>query len=248
MIQPFDKGAFDKRYEDLLAPAIQDADLEPYRVDRDPGVSIPIDQIEAGIRAADVCLADITTDNPNVWFELGFAIASQKEVVLICAADRRERFPFDVQHRNVITYSTDSSSDFDELRRRITSRLKAIQAKEVRLGAVAAMSPIASVEGLTQHEMVALVAVAQNLDKPDGIVSTYLIRQDMGKAGFTRVAVTLALAALLKKQFLEAHEAYDEQSDRPYTVYSLTEKGMSWLLTNQDRLILTEHRDDDIPF
>lgn len=93
VIQPFDKGPFDKRYEDVFAPAISAVGLEPYRVDRDPGASIPIEQIETGIRNSDVCLADITTDNPNVWFELGFAIASQKEVVLVCSEERKAGFP-----------------------------------------------------------------------------------------------------------------------------------------------------------
>src|SRR5664279_2210754 len=115
IIQPFDDGPYDKRFDDVLKPAVEAAGLEPYRVDRDPRVSVPIEHIESGIRNADACLADITTDNPNVWFELGFAIASQKEVVLICAANKRQRFPFDIQHRNVITYSTESASDFEDL-------------------------------------------------------------------------------------------------------------------------------------
>src|SRR6185436_18822595 len=144
-----------------------------------------------GIRASSICLADISTDNPNVWFELGFAIAAQREVVILCSASRRDRFPFDVQHRNVITYTTESSSDFVELKDKITKRLKAILAKGSRIEAAASISPIADVEALAQHEVVALVSVAQNLDHPGDIVSTYTIRQDMEKAGFTKVAVTL---------------------------------------------------------
>jgi hypothetical protein len=48
VIQPFDRGAFDKRFEDVFEPAIKGAELIAYRVDRDPGVSIPIDEIENG--------------------------------------------------------------------------------------------------------------------------------------------------------------------------------------------------------
>jgi hypothetical protein len=59
VIQPFDKGRFDKRYEDVLAPAIRKAELEPYRVDRDPSTSIPIEDIKAGIEASEACLAEI---------------------------------------------------------------------------------------------------------------------------------------------------------------------------------------------
>ena len=42
VMQPFDKGEFDKRYDDVFAPAVKNAGLEPYRVDRDLSVSIPI--------------------------------------------------------------------------------------------------------------------------------------------------------------------------------------------------------------
>ena len=70
MIQPFDGGQrYDKRYEDVFEPAIRDAGLEPYRVDRDPSVSVPIENIERDIKTSAVCLAEISTDNPNVWFE-----------------------------------------------------------------------------------------------------------------------------------------------------------------------------------
>src|ERR1022692_861504 len=102
VIQPFDKGRYDKRYEDVFVPAIKDAGLEPYRVDRDLGVSIPIAEIQSGIESSQACLAEISTDNPNVWFELGYAIASQREVVMVCSEERTAHFPFDVQHRAII--------------------------------------------------------------------------------------------------------------------------------------------------
>jgi nucleoside 2-deoxyribosyltransferase len=254
IIQPFDGGPFDKRYEDILAPAVSAAGLEPYRVDRDPRVSIPIEEIEAGIKSSDVCLAEITTDNPNVWFELGFAIASQKEVVLVCSNDRKSKFPFDVQHRSIISYETDSPRDFQELAKTITARLKAILTKEERLARVVTMSPIAEIQGLAQHEMVALVAIAQNLQTPDGTVSAHFVRSDMEKAGFTKIATTLALTSLLRNE-LVATSLEQDYNEEPYTVYSVTSTGMDWLLRNQQRLVLRESErktlpvsEEDIPF
>lgn len=255
VIQPFDKGAFDKRYQDVLEPAIVAAGLEAYRVDRDPSASIPIEQIEHGIRTAQVCLADITTDNPNVWFEVGFAFASGKDVALVAAVSR-QRFPFDIQHRQVIRYETDSSSDFDDLRERVTKRLKAILSKEAKIDTLAAgvASPLAQLEGLASHEMVALVAIGENIDKPTDSASTWVIRQDMERAGFTRIATTLGLVALLDKGLATSREQDDQNGD-PYTVYQLSELGMAWLHGNQDRLVLKKPRpkgaresDDDVPF
>jgi nucleoside 2-deoxyribosyltransferase len=122
VIQPFDGGPFDKRYEDTLAPAIRAAGIDPYRVDRDENAVIPIESIEEGIRRADVCLADITTDNPNVWLEVGFALASGKSVVLVCSHER-VKFPFDVQHRTIIRYKTEAKRDFETLADQVTKRL-----------------------------------------------------------------------------------------------------------------------------
>src|SRR5580698_7444267 len=91
VIQPFDAGKFDKRYNDVYAHAIKDAGLEPYRVDKDPAAGVPIEAIEEGIRTSAICLADITTDNPNVWYELGFAFASGRPVVMVCSKERPDK-------------------------------------------------------------------------------------------------------------------------------------------------------------
>ena len=197
-----------------------------------------------------MCLAEITTDNPNVWFELGFAIASGKEVALVCA-DSRQRFPFDIQHRTVIIYKTDSSSDFETLGDSITKRIKAILSKEARIGAAARVtSPVSDVEGLASHEVVALVTVGQNIESLADDVSSYLVRKDMERAGYTRIAMTLGLASLLSKRFVSVQERYDDQAQEYCTSYSLTETGMTWLLSNQDKLVLREAppKDEDIPF
>jgi len=173
VMQPFDGGPYDKRYEDVFSPAIQEAQMEPYRVDNDPTVIIPIDEIEAGIRRADYCLAEISTDNPNVWFELGFAIASGKRVVLVCSEDRKTAFPFDVRHRLILKYKTESSRDFDKLRQGITEKLVAAREKKIDQTTIDDLSPLAKTQGLSEHEMVALVVVAQSSICPDDLVSAY---------------------------------------------------------------------------
>ena len=98
VIQPFDEGGFyDRRYAEVLAPAVRGAGLEPYRVDRDPSADVPIETIESEIQSAAACIAGISEDNPNVWYELGYAMAARKDVVLLSSAARK-RYPFDIQH------------------------------------------------------------------------------------------------------------------------------------------------------
>ena len=234
VIQPFDRGIYDKRYDDVFAPAIDEAGLEPYRVDRDPSVSIPIDEIESGIRRSEVCLAEITTDNPNVWFELGFAIAVPKEVVLICAEERKTKFPFDVQHRNIIPYKTGSLRDYKKLQGDITKRIKAILNKQQEIDKVSHMSPVAATEGLTPHEIVALVTVMQNSFISTLGVSAYTIKEDMNKAGFTDIAISLSIKSLIQKEMIYSDTEQDEQG-YDYLVYYVQPKGEQWLLDNQDK-------------
>ena len=222
----------------MLAPAIRDAGLEPYRVDQDPKVSIPIQDIEAGIRDAAICLAEITHDNPNVWFELGYAIACGKEVVLVCSKERTTKFPFDVQHRTIITYPTGSPRDFKKLQADITTRIIAYLQKAETLSAVAEISKVTKFEGLEQHEVVCLAALAENLEHPEDHASVFLIKRDMEASGFTKVASTLALASLLKKELVEQAQYRDTQVDEFYTGYKLTESGWTWILANKDKFVL----------
>lgn len=255
VIQPFDKGIYDKRYDDIFAPAIVEAGLEPYRVDRDPSVNIPIENIELGIKNSELCLAEITTDNPNVWFELGFAIALQKDVVLICSTDRKSKFPFDVQHRNIIEYSNESKSDFDVLKTKIRDRIEAIIKKQEELGQITTYSPIEDTEGLQQHEMMALIIIMQNSFISDSGVVGYTIKQDMNRVGYTDIAISLALRSLTQKNKIHYNTESDMNGNQ-YNVYFVTPDGEKWLLNNQDKLVLKAKKKpqeppntrDDVPF
>lgn len=237
VIQPFDGGIFDKRYNDVFEPAIKDAGLEPYRVDRDPAVSIPILDIEKGIQDSEICLAEITSDNPNVWFELGYAIAVQKEVVLICSDERKTKFPFDVQHRSIIKYTTESASDFVNLKISITNRIVALLKKEKQISSLASSSPLNETEGLSTHEIVALATVMQNQFSPTDTVAAYQIKGDMNKAGFTDIAVSISLRSLSRKNMV-ASDMTSDFNGNEYAAYRVIEKGEDWLFKNQDKLVL----------
>lgn len=258
VFQPFDKGAHDKRYDDTLAPAIGAAGLEAYRVDRDDGAAIPIDTLHEEIRAATICLADISTQNPNVMYELGFAIASGKDVVLICSIQQAGKFPFDIQHRGIVQYALDSASDFDHLKTAITNRLKTILKKQVATQEIASASPVKSTQGLQPNEVAALAFVMANVDSSGDRVSTATIKRDMENAGYTRLATQLALTRLARMHFVEAFEDSDFNGN-PFISYQMREPGENWLLENQDKLELRiapkESRprgrnplDDDVPF
>ncbi|MEI2719907.1 MAG: hypothetical protein V9E87_07145 [Gemmatimonadales bacterium] len=236
VIQPFDGGPFDKRYDDVIAPAIVAAGLEPYRVDRDPRASIPIDAIMEGIRGAVACVADISIDNPNVWFELGVAIATGLPLVLVCDEGSRTHFPFDVQHRHVVKYRRDSSSDFATFTEELTTRLAAAMQRESVISTLVE-SPLEETEGLDAIEMTALALIAEyELDR-DSAPSAHAIKNDMAKAGFTHLAAVLGVKALGVKGLLESFENQGYNGEE-YTAYALTAKGTDWLMRHRDLLAL----------
>ncbi len=104
VMQPFAAplgGYFDLVYR----PAIEKAGLRAVRADADIFATGKImDQVWGGINAARILVAELTTRNPNVYYELGLAHALKKPVVLVSA--KEEDVPFDLQHIRVIYYDT----------------------------------------------------------------------------------------------------------------------------------------------
>ena len=68
-----------------------------------------LDQIWQGIRVADVVLADITDNNPNVFYEIGLAHALGKEVIVITQDDGK--VPFDIRNSRYIPYDVTKLSE-----------------------------------------------------------------------------------------------------------------------------------------
>jgi hypothetical protein len=259
VIQPFDQGKFDKRYTDVFEPAIRQLDgVEPYRVDEDASVNIPIETIEEKIKNCRFCLADITTDNPNVWYEVGFALAFGKDVILVCSSNERTTpYPFDIRHRSIISYKTESSSDFDDLRDKIVKRATAVLKKPMVL-----KSPVninIDIDGLGYQELALLGAFLKNQDSPDSGVSTWGLKEDMKKSGLNEIAFNLAVRKLLKKGIMKCDKETDYNGNE-YSVYYLTEAGDAWVIENDDKFNINEeditvegenhssHADDDLQF
>ncbi|MBI2801416.1 MAG: hypothetical protein HYX63_14250 [Gammaproteobacteria bacterium] len=102
VMQPFAAPLGDY-YDKIYKPAIEKAGLRPVRADAEIFATGKImDQVWQGINAAKVLVADLTTRNPNVFYELGLAHAMKKPVVLVSA--KEEDVPFDLQHIRVIYY------------------------------------------------------------------------------------------------------------------------------------------------
>jgi hypothetical protein len=102
VMQPF-ATPYGDYYETIFKPAIEKTGLQPVRADAEIfGTGKIIDQVWRGINAAKVLVAELTTRNANVFYELGLAHALHKPVVLI--SSNEPDVPFDLQHIRVIYY------------------------------------------------------------------------------------------------------------------------------------------------
>ena len=191
-------------------------------------------------------------------------LCARKDVVLLCSDERKGGYPFDVHHRTITGYSTESPSDFEDLKQRITAQIRARLKKVARVDSVARSQTVATVEGLAQHHLATLVSVAESIWHPGDTVAAHQVQSTMERAGFRKIATTLALKALLDKGLINS--AVEEDRDGySYTSYTVTDQGMDWLAKNEHMLTLRREAqigvsddmainddmvisDDDVPF
>ena len=244
VIQPFDNDKYDKRYVDVFKPAIEKSGFESYRIDNDLSVRVTIDEIEKNISGSQICFAEITTDNPNVWYELGYAFACKKDVVMVCSEERKG-FPFDIQQYQIIKYKTGSPSDFGLLENLITNKIIAFSSKTETIKEIVA-TPITDREGLKSHEIAMLILIIKNQTTREDSMPVYQLNDEMNKAGYNDIATNVGLRTLKNNSLLETFTKIDDwNNDQEYFACRLTEMGEQWIINNQH---LLEFKTEDPPF
>lgn len=241
VIQPFDSGKYDKRYRECFKLAIEDAGLVPYRVDEDPQADIAIDSIETGIANSAACLADISEDNANVWYELGYAMALNKPVVMVCAEAARSKFPFDIQHRLITKYKSDSPSDFSELRATISARLVARATRDEMMRRAADAEQVASIDGMSSAELILIAAIASETESSEASTVLWRVKEAADRQGLTPIGFQLALRRLNGKGFTAVTQEFDAESERRYELVTLTSEAWSWIDSNEAKFITMRH-------
>ena len=77
------------------------------------------DDILESLHEADLCIADVTGNNPNVMWETGFAMALGKPTILI--GQRIEMLPFDLKIHRVLNYEL---AALDVLQEKLSKAIK----------------------------------------------------------------------------------------------------------------------------
>ena len=98
---------FDAVYRQLIAPAITAAHLKPIRDDEKKLGGLIIKTMFERIIFCDFAIADITYDNPNVFYELGIRHAVRPYTTVIISEKSNSNLPFDLSPVKILFYEYD---------------------------------------------------------------------------------------------------------------------------------------------
>ena len=118
---------FDRIYNNALEPAVKDAGLEPVRADEERTGGIIHKAMFERLLLCDYAIADLTTANANVFYELGIRHTARPRTTLTVFA-RHQPIPFDVNFLRSLPYDLGKNNTFgkpmaDRLRIQVRERL-----------------------------------------------------------------------------------------------------------------------------
>ena len=115
-------------YDTGMLPAIEtDCGLRALRLDREEHNDQITDRILAGIRSAQIVIADVTLHRQNVYYEAGFAQGLGRVVIRTCRAEAFKDVHFDTRQFSHVVWESPA-----DLRAKLSVRLKATVGVPVR--------------------------------------------------------------------------------------------------------------------
>ena len=160
VLMPFAEE-FDNIYDYLIHDPLSKAGYDVMRADDILNQRNILKDIIQSIIDSELIVADLSTANPNVYYELGLAHAYKKNVILL-AQDIKE-VPFDLQSYRIITYST-HFAQMNNAQQEIQELIEGVRTGDVKFG-----SPITdfgvSFSSLSTDDTQSLEAVSDEQDE-----------------------------------------------------------------------------------
>lgn len=116
VLMPFD-AKFDDFYKFGIKEPASELDIMAERVDEQLYREGILERIYTQIITADIIIADMSGQNPNVFYEVGYAHAKDKLCILLTAS--AHDIPFDLKHRRHVVYGI----SIETLRRQMLGEL-----------------------------------------------------------------------------------------------------------------------------
>jgi nucleoside 2-deoxyribosyltransferase len=123
VVMPFGQ-VFDPEYENVIKPAIKAAGLSPVRADELSSRPQIMADIWKSLRSSRIVIAELTTKNANVFYEVGLAHALGKPVIIITREP--EDVPFDLKALRYNYYDITKPSWGEDLKQKLTEMIQKV--------------------------------------------------------------------------------------------------------------------------
>ncbi len=119
---------FNRVYREYIQPALESAGFEPFRADQEIRAGDIVTDMFQELLVADLVVADLTIENPNVWYELGVRHALRaRGVVIVCGGKVTTAFDLytDRKLRYGLKDGAPDPAQLEEDKRKLTEMVKA---------------------------------------------------------------------------------------------------------------------------
>jgi len=115
----------DKVLKHIITPPAKECGYEPVRADAISEAGIITSQIIERLMEDDLVIADLSHQNPNVFYELALRHVFRKPVVLMI--DNDQEIPFDISAARIIPVDYRDLDSVEEAKAELTKQIKAIE-------------------------------------------------------------------------------------------------------------------------
>lgn len=116
---------FDHVYHQMIEKAIEELGIDCERCDEIPDTGAIHKKMFKGIFEADAAVVDITSLNPNVFYELGVRHALHKFVTLVIRKNSDQPIPFNIRGLNIMGYDIGTEEQIESARKQIRTLIQA---------------------------------------------------------------------------------------------------------------------------
>jgi hypothetical protein len=95
---------YNELFKEVIKPICEKYSYECIRADDFHTPTLILSDIINSISNASIIIAEITSKNPNVFYEIGYAHAVQKPTILLCDKNKVEKLPFDISGFRTLFY------------------------------------------------------------------------------------------------------------------------------------------------
>ena len=123
VIQPFSERD-NARFNGIYKPAMEAAGLAAQRADinMEPDKIMP--SAHPSIYQARMCVADISSDEPSIYYEIGYSRAHSKNIVFVCETPRKTSVPMGFPPIKHIPLEAETEGAYHKCAEQITEALK----------------------------------------------------------------------------------------------------------------------------